>query len=149
MSSPYLPDGRGREPSPAELATTTDPRLGIAYAVNVRSEGGGENSVAQVVMSYRLHRRGPDGAVLPTLQVEMRGRHLQGMIAEGDLVQAPGPLPPAGVIQLETVTNLTTGAPVTLAKPRTSPIALVMVLVLLAILVVFVVVIVAFVAVAS
>ena len=27
----------------------------------------------------------------------MRGRHLQGMIADGDLVQAPTPLPPSGV----------------------------------------------------
>ena len=61
MSGPRCPSHPGREPSAAELATGTDPRLGIAYAVNVRNEGGGENSVAQVILSYRLYRRGPDG----------------------------------------------------------------------------------------
>ena len=96
MSGPQLPEYPGREPSAAELATATDARLGIAYAVNVRNEGGGENSVTQVILSYRLHRRGPDGSTLPALQVEMRGRQLQGMVAEGDLIQAPAPLPPPG-----------------------------------------------------
>ncbi len=120
MSGPQLPEYPGREPSAAELATGTDPRLGIAYAVNVRNEGGGENNVTQVILSYRLHRRGPDGSTLPALQVEMRGRQLQGMVAEGDLIQAPAPLPLSGVIQLESVTNLTTGGPVVLVRARTS-----------------------------
>lgn len=120
MSGPQLPEYPGREPSAAELATSTDPRLGIAYAVNVRNEGGGENSVTQVILSYRLHRRGPDGGILPALQVEMRGRQLQGMVAEGDLIQAPAPLPLSGAVQLESVTNLTTGVPVALARARTS-----------------------------
>ena len=126
-----------REPSAAELATATDPRLGIAYAVNVRNEGGGENSVTQVILSYRLHRRGPDGSTLPTLQVEMRGRRLQGMVAEGDLIQAPAPLPPTGVIQLESVVNLTTGAPVSLPRPRTSGCVVASVVVLLALTALF------------
>ena len=138
MSGPQLPEYPGREPSAAELATAGDPRLGIAYAVNVRNEGGGENSVAQVILSYRLHRRGPDGSPMPTLQVEMRGRRLQGMVAEGDLIQAPGPLPPTGVIQLETVTNLTTGAPVSLPKPRTSGCVVVSLVVVLALTALFV-----------
>lgn len=120
MSGPQLPEHPGREPSATELATGTDPRLGIAYAVNVRNEGGGENNVTQVILSYRLHRRGPDGRTLPALQVEMRGRQLQGMVAEGDLIQAPAPLPLSGVIQLESVTNLTTGGPVALVRARTS-----------------------------
>jgi hypothetical protein len=118
VSAPYLPDNTGREPSAAELATARDPRLGIAYAVAVRSEGGGENSIHQVVLTYRLHRRAPDGRELPALQVEMRGRRLQGMIADGDVIQAPGPLPVSGAIQLERVTNLTTGSPVVLMTPR-------------------------------
>ena len=131
MSGSQLPEYPGREPSAAELATATDPRLGIAYAVDVRNEGGGENSVTQVILSYRLHRRGPDGSTLPTLQVEMRGRRLQGMVAEGDLIQAPAPLPPTGVIQLESVVNLTTGAPVSLPRPRTSGCVVASVVVLL------------------
>ena len=132
MSGPQLPEYPGREPSAAELATATDPRLGIAYAVNVRNEGGGENSVTQVILSYRLHRRGPDGSTLPALQVEMRGRQLQGMVAEGDLIQAPAPLPLAGVLQLESVANLTTGAAVVLTRPRTSGCVVVSLIVLLA-----------------
>ena len=139
MSGPLLPEPSGREPSAAELATATDPRLGIAYAVTVRNEGGGENSLAQVILTYRLHRRAPNGSTLPTLQVEMRGRRLQGMIAEGDLIQAPAPLPPAGVIQLESVTNLTTGAPVVLARARTSGCAVAALVVLGVVLVLFVV----------
>lgn len=134
-----LPEYPGHEPSAAELATATDPRLGIAYAVNVRNEGGGDNSVAQVILSYRLHRRGPDGSPMPALQVEMRGRQLQGMIADGDLLQAPTPLPPAGVIQLETVTNLTTGAPVVLTRPRTSGCVVASLVVVLAFALIFVV----------
>ena len=120
MSGPQLPEHPGREPSAAELATGTDPRLGIAYAVNVRNEGGGENSVTQVILSYRLHRRGPDGSTLPALQVEMRGRQLQGMVAEGDLIQAPAPLPPAGVMQLEAGHQPDHRGPVVLTRPRTS-----------------------------
>ncbi len=138
MTGPQLPDHPGREPSAAELATGTDPRLGIAYAVNVRNEGGGENSVTQVILSYRLHRRGPDGSTLPALQVEMRGRQLQGMVAEGDLIQAPAPLPLAGVVQLESVANLTTGAPVVLSRPRTSGCVVVSLVVLLTLTVLFV-----------
>ncbi len=138
MSGPHLPEYPGREPSAAELATANDPRLGIAYAVNVRNEGGGENSVTQVILSYRLHRRGPDGRTLPTLQVEMRGRRLQGMVAEGDLIQAPAPLPSTGVIQLESVVNLTTGAPVSLPRPRTSGCVVASVVVLLALTALFV-----------
>lgn len=134
-----LPEYPGREPSAAELATAGDSRLGIAYAVNVRNEGGGENSVAQVILSYRLHRRGPDGNPLPTLQVEMRGRRLQGMVAEGDLIQAPTPLPPTGVVQLESVANLTTGAPVSLPRPRTSGCVVVSLVVVLAFALIFVV----------
>lgn len=120
MSDPYLPESSGREPSAAELATSRDPRVGIAYAVAVRSEGGGEHTVPAVIVTYRLSRRDPHGRELPVLQVEMRGRTLQGMIADGDLIQAPSPLPPAGVVQLETVTNLTTGAPVVLQQPMRS-----------------------------
>ena len=138
MSGPQLPEYPGREPSAAELATATDARLGIAYAVNVRNEGGGENSVTQVILSYRLHRRGPDGSTLPALQVEMRGRQLQGMVAEGDLIQAPAPLPLAGVIQLESVANLTTGATVVLSRPRTSGCVVVSLVVLLTLTVLFV-----------
>ncbi len=138
MSGPQLPEYPGREPSAAELATASDPHLGIAYAVNVRNEGGGENSVPQVILSYRLHRRGPDGSTLPTLQVEMRGRRLQGMVAEGDLIQAPAPLPPTGVIQLESVVNLTTGAPVVLNRPRTSGCVVASLVVVLALTLVFV-----------
>ena len=133
MSGPQLPEYPGREPSAAELATASDPRLGIAYAVNVRNEGGGENSVPQVILSYRLHRRGPDGSTLPTLQVEMRGRRLQGMVAEGDLIQAPAPLPPTGVIQLESV-----GATVVLSRPRTSGCVMVSLIVLLTLTALFV-----------
>lgn len=138
MSGPLLPEPSGREPSAAELATATDPRLGIAYAVNVRNEGGGENSVAQVIMTYRLHRRAPNGATLPALQVEMRGRQLQGMIAEGDLVQAPTPLPPTGVVQLESVTNLTTGAPVVLSRARASGCVVASLVVVIAFAVIFI-----------
>lgn len=119
VSDPYLPESSGREPSAAELATARDPRLGIAYAVSIRSEGGGQNSVSAVILAYRLYRLSPDGRELPMLQVEMRGRQLQGMIADGDLVQAPAPLPPGGgFVQLETVSNLTTGAPVVLKRPN-------------------------------
>ena len=138
MSGPQLPDHPGREPSAAELATGTDPRLGIAYAVNVRNEGGGENSVPQVILSYRLHRRGPDGRTLPALQVEMRGRQLQGMVAEGDLIQAPAPLPLSGVVQLESVTNLTTDVPVAMVRPRTSGCVLASLVVVLAFTALFV-----------
>ena len=94
--------------------------------------------MTQVILSYRLHRRGPDGSTLPTLQVEMRGRRLQGMVAEGDLIQAPAPLPPTGVIQLESVVNLTTGAPVSLPRPRTSGCVVASVVVLLALTALFV-----------
>lgn len=139
MSASQLPGYPGREPSAAELATARDSRLGIAYAVTVRSEGGGENSIHQVVLTYRLHRRAPDGRELPVLQVEMRGRRLQGMIAEGDLIQAPGPLPPGGVIQLETVTNLTTSAPVVLRPQRASVGCMVATFVLLGLLLLVVV----------
>jgi hypothetical protein len=139
MSGPLLPEPSGREPSAAELATATDPRLGIAYAVNVRNEGGGENSIAQVIMTYRLHRRAPNGATLPALEVEMRGRRLQGMIAEGDLIQAPTPLPVSGVVQLESVTNLTTGAPVVLSKATTSGCGLAALIVLVIFVVLFIV----------
>lgn len=139
MSGPLLPEPSGREPSAAELATATDPRLGIAYAVNVRNEGGGENAVAQVIMTYRLHRRAPNGATLPALQVEMRGRRLQGMIAEGDLIQAPSPLPPTGTIQLESVTNLTTAAPVVLSRARASGCVVASLVVVLAFAVIFIV----------
>lgn len=143
MSDPRLPEYPGREPSAAELATSRDPRLGIAYAVNVRSEGGGENALHVVVLTYRLHRRAPDGSEMPVLQVEMRGRELQGMIAEGDLVQAPAPLPPTGAIQLETVTNLTTGAPVVLVKHTPSRgclFAFVMVVLVMAVMIIGVIV---------
>lgn len=77
--------------------------------------------MAAVVVAYRLRRRGPDGRELPVLQVEMRGRKLQGMIADGDLIQAPEPLPAGGFVQLETVTNVTTGAPVVLKREDLSP----------------------------
>lgn len=140
MSVPPLPEYPGSEPSAAELATSRDPRLGIAYAVTVRSEGGGQNSVPGVVLTYRLHRRGPDGRELPVLQVEMRGRHLQGMVAEGDLVQALTPLPPSGVVQLEAVTNLTTGSPVVLRRPRAATGCLVATLVMLSLMVLVVVI---------
>jgi hypothetical protein len=140
MSVPPLPEYPGSEPSAAELATSRDPRLGIAYAVSVRTEGGGQNSVPGVVLSYRLHRRGPDGRELPVLQVEMRGRNLQGMIADGDLIQAPGPLPPSGMAQLETVTNLTTGSPVVLKRPNASAGCLIATLVMLSVMVLLVVV---------
>lgn len=142
MSGPLLPEPygpSGREPSAAELATATDPRLGIAYAVNVRNEGGGENSVAQVIVTYRVHRLAPGGGTLPALQVEMRGRRLQGMVADGDLIQAPTPLPPTGVVQLESVTNLTTGSPVVLAPARTSGCAVASLVAVLAFAVIFIV----------
>lgn len=139
MSVPPVPEPYGHEPSAAELATSRDPRLGIAYAVNVRSEGGGENSVHTVVMTYRLHRRSPDGRELPVIQVEMRGRRLLGMIADGDLVQAPMPLPLSGLVQLETVTNLTTGAPVELKRPNAGAGCLIASLVLLSLMVLVVV----------
>jgi hypothetical protein len=138
MSGPLLPEPSGREPSAAELATATDPRLGIAYAVNVRNEGGGENSVAQVILTYRIHRLAPGGGTLPALQVEMRGRRLQGMVADGDLIQAPTPLPPAGVVQLESVTNLTTSSPVVLSRARASGCAVAALVVVLAFAVIFV-----------
>jgi hypothetical protein len=138
MTGPQLPEYAGREPSAAELSTATDPRLGIAYAVSVRNEGGGENTVAQVILSYRLHRRGPDGNTLPPLQVEMRGRQLQGMVAEGDLIQVPAPLPLSGVVQLESVTNLTTGVPVAMVRPRTSGCVVASLVVVLALTALFV-----------
>ena len=130
-----MPEPSGREPSAAELATSQDPRLGIAYAVSVRSEGGGENAVHQVVLTYRLQRRAPDGRELPVLQVEMRGRHLQGMVADGDLIQAPAPLPLSGAVELEAVMNLTTGTPVVLMRPRASTGCAVATLVVLGVLV--------------
>ena len=69
----------------------------------------------------------------------MRGRRLQGMVAEGDLIQAPTPLPPTGVVQLESVVNLTTGATVVLSRPRTSGCAMAaLVVVLRSSLVIFV-----------
>lgn len=135
VSTPYLPESSGPEPTAAELSTSRDPRLGIAYAVSVRTEGGGENSLQQVVLTYRLKRLGPDGRELPVLQVEMRGRKLEGMIADGDLVQAAGPLPPSGAIQLETVANLTTGAPVTLMRPKASKGCLIAFLIVVALMV--------------
>jgi hypothetical protein len=140
MSVPPLPDHPGPEPSAAELATSRDPRLGIAYAVSVRSEGGGQNSIPGVVLTYRLHRRAPDGRELPVLQVEMRGRNLQGMVADGDLIQAPTPLPPSGAVVLEAVTNLTTGSPVVLRRPRAAMGCLVASLVVLSLMVLIVVV---------
>jgi hypothetical protein len=140
MSVPPPPEQYGHEPSAAELATSRDPRMGIAYAVTVRSEGGGENSVHQVVMTYRLQRRGPDGRELPVLQVEMRGRRLLGMIADGDLIQAPLPLPLSGVVQLENVTNLTTGAPVVLKQPQAAAGCLIASLVLLSLMALIVIV---------
>ncbi|MDN5804077.1 MAG: hypothetical protein L0H26_05745 [Microlunatus sp.] len=135
MSDPYPPERFDAGPTPAALATARDPRLGIAYAVAVRTEGGGEHTVQQVVLTYRLRRHAPNGRPLPVLQVEMRGKRLLGMVAEGDLLQAPGPLPPGGAIQFDKVTNLTTGASVAVFRPRTSVVALVIVLVLLGMLV--------------
>lgn len=138
MSYPQLPEPAGSEPSAVELSTARDPRLGVAYAVTMRNEGGGENSLTEVVLTYRLRRWGPDGRELAPLQVEMRGPQLKGMIADGDLVQATEPLPPSGATQLETVTNLTTGSQVTLKSLRPGPIGIViLVLVVVFFLVVF------------
>jgi hypothetical protein len=60
------------------------------------------------------------------------------MVADGDLIQAPTPLPPAGVVQLESVTNLTTSSPVVLSRARASGCAVAALVVVLAFAVIFV-----------
>jgi hypothetical protein len=57
----------------------------------------------------------------------MRGPKLEGMVAEGDLIRAPEPLPASGTARLETATNLTTGSTVSLARPRLGPVGKVIV----------------------
>lgn len=109
----------GWEPSSADLARQgdstparqTDPQVGTAYAVNVRSEAYGRDTGSETVLTFRLRRLDPSGRELPPVSVEMRGRILTGTVTDGDLVRLPAPVTGGG-LQLKSVTNLTTGTAV-------------------------------------
>ncbi len=135
MSDPALPSESRWDPAHplaqhAELARNTDlarnsnPRIGMAYAVQLRTDTEPRSSTSrkvpalQTVLSFRLRRVGPDGQLLPPVAVEMRGATVTGAIAEGDLVQLARAAPHGGALKLAAVTNLTTGTRVYTGPPR-------------------------------
>lgn len=104
----------GWEPSSAELAHRSDPQVGTAYAVSVRTDANPVNHArSETVLTFRVRRAGPAGQDLPPVAIEMRGPVLSGMIAEGDQIRLPAPVPHGGALQLTSVTNLTTHSQVT------------------------------------
>ena len=63
-----------------DLARNINPRIGMAYAVQLRTDPEPRSSTSrktpalQNVLSFRLRRVGPGGELLPPVAVEMRGR---------------------------------------------------------------------------
>lgn len=121
MNDPAVPAEPGWEPQPADLARSADPRVGTAYAVSIRSDANPRNTATtETVLTFRLRRVAPNGQLLPPVAVEMRGPVLTGMVAEGDQVRLPAPIPHGGALKLTTVTNLTTGSEVVAGRSGTS-----------------------------
>ncbi len=120
-----------------DLARNINPRIGMAYAVQLRTDPEPRSSTSrktpalQSVLSFRLRRVGPGGELLPPVAVEMRGARVSGTITDGDLVQLPKTAPHGGALKLAAVTNLTTGSPVSSGTPRATRILTAIVAILL------------------
>ncbi|HEX8648902.1 MAG TPA: hypothetical protein VF715_18545 [Thermoleophilaceae bacterium] len=85
---------------------------GRASAVQYRTEvsGGGGNTQTSTthILLFRIERPGE-----PPIQVQMRGRFMNGTVADGDDVIAYGDPPrPGKVMKTKYVENMTTGIPV-------------------------------------
>jgi hypothetical protein len=70
--------------------------------------GGGATSIqSRSILTFRIER----DATAP-VPVELRGLNIDGVIADGDLVEVAGPARPGRVLKASTVVNRTTGVPV-------------------------------------
>jgi hypothetical protein len=101
------PSAPPRPPAPGHLA-------GQAEGVAVRSESDPHVSARLVtVLGFRLRVPGR-----PPLEVELRGLSLTGAVRDGDWVEVADRPGPNGMFAVASVTNLTTGLPVSVRSPR-------------------------------
>ncbi len=105
-----VPDRPPRLPAPGHL-------VGRAQGVQLRTES--DPYVADrliTVLGFRLQV--PDRP--QPVEVELRGRSLTGAVRDGDWVEVPEKPAATGIYSVDTVANLSTGVPVTVAGPTAS-----------------------------
>jgi hypothetical protein len=124
------PSSPPRPPTPGHL-------VGQAEGVTVRSESDPHVQGRLVtVLGFRLQLPGH-----PPREVELRGLSLTGAVRDSDWVEVPNRPGPNGTFSVPSVTNLTTGLPVSVKSPRRvgGAVAVVLALVLLLVIIGFVV----------
>ncbi len=124
-SSPAGPDDRGSEPHgyPVPLGDlpprppVPGARIGRASGVELRQEllpGGDSTAYSATVLAFRLLEPGNP----QPLDVELRGRSLNGTVREGDWIEVAGPPDALGRWSKAKLVNLTTGATVVMMGGR-------------------------------
>ena len=106
-AGPPAPTAPPRPPAPGHL-------VGQAEGVSVRTESDPHVSARLVtVLGFRLRTPGR-----PPLEVELRGISLTGAVRDGDWVEVPDRRGTNGMFTVPSVTNLTTGLPVSVKGVR-------------------------------
>jgi hypothetical protein len=107
-------DTRAREPDvPSQLPSgsfwgTEVTVEGEVRGFQTRTENKGRDAGNLIVWTFRLQRYDNSGNELPPLPVEMRGKHFDGFINEGDKVQVQGRWKEGRTVRVKRVHNLTT-----------------------------------------
>lgn len=117
---------------------------GVVRGLVQRVEQGGENSIPELVCTFRLERHDEEGRPLSVVPVEMRALSFRGALNDGDWVEIASAWQPGKTLEPKEVRNLTTGSSFRAkgSRGRQSLVGCLVFLVLAAIMVVVVVVIV-------
>ncbi len=99
-----------RRPATAAFVAGTRTSVGVARAVQLRTEPRGQTTWQ--VLSFRLDRFDDEGRPLPSIRVEMRGVSLRGSVSDGETVEVPGASRAGQLLKAKRIQNVSTGSQV-------------------------------------
>lgn len=99
-----------RRPATAAFVADTRAYVGVARAVQLRTEPRGQTTLQ--VLSFRLDRFDDEGRPLQSIRVEMRGVSLRGSVSDGETVEVPGGSRAGQLLKARRIQNVSTGSPV-------------------------------------
>lgn len=131
--SGWKPPGARGEPAPTGHAGPSDPPAmagerpglvtGEARDIRWRSESphAGGDPRPRMVLTFRIHRHDGRGNWLEPVPVQMRGREIDGVLDDGDRVEARASWRPGQTLELTQLRNLTNGGAVVQVRDRRAP----------------------------
>jgi hypothetical protein len=105
VPAPEAPDRASARPASRAGAVS-----GVARSIQQRSEQSGGAQETEQIVTFRIERYDSEGQALPPVPVEMRGLSFEGVLSDGDWVEASGDWRPGRTLKPRAVHNLTTGA---------------------------------------